>query len=264
MFVFLSKFLPTLIFPAGAITLLILIALFLRKHPRWQRALMITALAVVWLAGNRWVAQSLARSLEWRYLPPENLPAGQVVVVLGGSTEPGDYPRLAVEVNSAGDRVLAGVRLYQQGVASKILLSGGSIAWLQERGTTPAEEMAAMMTSLGVPQKTLLIQPRSQDTYEDAVFSCEMIKAEGIERVVLVTSAMHMPRSVALFEAQGCQVIPYPVDYTITRAGWEALWHPDWQSVAVNILPGSGSLALTTNVMKEYIGMVVYWLRGMI
>ena len=108
------------------------------------------------------------------------------------------------------------------------------------------------------------LEAGSDNTRESAGNTARLLSGQGVRRVVLVTHAWHMPRSVALFEAQGCQVIPYPVDYTITRAGWDALWHPDWQSVAVNILPGSGSLALTTNVMKEYIGMVVYWLRGMI
>jgi len=91
-----------------------------------------------------------------------------------------------------------------------------------------------------------------------------MLKDNGVQQAVLVTSAMHMPRSVALFAKQGCDVVPYPVDYTITEAGWQALWHPDWQTVLINLLPSSGSFALTTNVMKEYIGYLVYMLQGWI
>lgn len=264
MFVFLSKFLPLLIYPAGLMAVLLIASLVLRKKRRWQTTLTLIALAVLWLAGSRWVAQPLARSLEWQYLPPASLTADQVVVVLGGSTEPADYPRTQVEVNSAGDRVLAAVVLYRTGTAKHILLSGGSIDWLQERGTTPADEMKNMMQALGVPQNVLWIQPQSQNTYEDALYSCEMLKDNGVQRAVLVTSAMHMPRSVALFAKQGCDVIPYPVDYTITEAGWHALWHPDWQTVVINLLPSSSSLALTTNVMKEYIGYLVYLLQGWI
>jgi len=108
----------------------------------------------------------------------------------------------------------------------------------------------------------MVLQTKSQNTYEDAVFSSEILKEKGINRILLVTSALHMPRSVALFEKQGLEVIPAPTDFTITEDGWQQTFSPNTETLLTNILPNSSSLGLTTNVIKEYIGLLVYRLQG--
>jgi uncharacterized SAM-binding protein YcdF (DUF218 family) len=70
---------------------------------------------------------------------------------------------------------------------------------------------------------------------------------------------MHMPRSVMLFEKQGIHVIPIPVDYSIVA---EAESDQSFLDVLFGLLPNAGGLAITTNVMKEYIGIWVYSLQG--
>jgi uncharacterized SAM-binding protein YcdF (DUF218 family) len=90
---------------------------------RLQRIVLILALLCLLLAGNSWVAIGLARSLEWRYLPPDPVPQAEVIVVLGGGTAAQVPPRPMVEVNGSGDRVI-----YAAGYAAKaqhILVSGG-------------------------------------------------------------------------------------------------------------------------------------------
>jgi len=106
------------------------------------------------------------------------------------------------------------------------------------------------------------IEPDSLNTYENALFSAEILRDHDVDTVLLITSAMHMPRSVPLFEAQGITVIPAPADYTVTQQGWEALWSSSFESILTGLVPSSGNIALTTNVMKEYIGMAVYSLQG--
>jgi uncharacterized SAM-binding protein YcdF (DUF218 family) len=71
-----------------------------------------------------------------------------------------------------------------------------------------------------------------------------------------------MPRSVELFQAQGLEVIPAPVDFSVTEADWEELTGPDLRAVILGLLPSADSLGLTTRMLKEYIGMLVYDLRG--
>lgn len=262
MFVFLSKFLPLFIYPLGLIFLLILFALFIRRRPRLQTALLILALLILYIGSNRWVSFMLARSLEWQYLPLDPVPQADVIVVLGGATESQQFPRPTVEVNSAGDRVLYAARLYKDGKAPTILLSGGNITWLGGRSMTPADEMAEILDLTGVPSQQILLQPKSQNTYEDALFSSAMIKETGAQKVLLVTSAMHMPRSVALFRHQGVDVIPAPTDFTVTQSGLNSLLAPDPQNILLNLVPNTSSLSLTTNVMKEYIGILIYRLKG--
>ena len=127
---------------------------------------------------------------------------------------------------------------------------------------TPAQEMAEILTLMGVPEDALWLQPKSQNTHEDALYSSELLREKGIRRVLLVTSAQHMPRSVALFTHQGIEVIPAPVDYTVTEAGWRDLFSPDIETFLVNLVPNTGSISLTSGVIKEYIGMWIYHLRG--
>lgn len=261
MFVFFSKLLPALVYPLGLACVLVLLALFLTGRKRVQRILLVGALLLLWVGGNRWVAAGLAHSLERRYPPPDPLPAAQAIVVLGGGTESPEAPRPMVEVNSAGDRVIYAARLYREGKADHLLVSGGNLDW-ERRATTPAQDMAVLLEELGVPRSAIWLQERSQNTREDALYSAEMLKAKGVERILLVTSAWHMPRSLRLFEAQGLQAIPAPSDYNVTDRMWREMLHSDWRSMVLNFFPSVSSLGMTTRMLKEYFGLFVYGLRG--
>jgi len=262
MFVYLSKLLPLLIYPVGLVSLIILLVLIIEKRSRFPRGLLTFGLIILFLAGNRWVSYGLARSLEWRDLPPENTPSAEVIVLLGGGTEPGDPPRAMAEINSAGDRVLYAAKLYQEGAAPVILVSGGNVEFSSDRTSTPAQEMTELLLLMGVPESAIWQQPDSQNTYEDALYSGEILADNDVNEVILVTSAMHMPRSKALFENQDISVIPAPVDFTITEHNWETTFNPRVGEFVIYVLPNASALNLTTNVLKEYIGMAVYSLRG--
>jgi uncharacterized SAM-binding protein YcdF (DUF218 family) len=265
MFVFLSKFLPLWFYPLGLVWLLLIAFLMLtRKHKegRKWRWIIILVVVIIFVGGNRWVPAILARSIEWRYLPSENLPKDSMVVLLGGGTESQQYPRQMTETNGAGDRVLYAARLYQTGIAGQILLSGGNIEWSGSRTTTPAQDMAELLLMMGVPGNVLILQDQSRNTAEDAQYSAEILKERGVEEIILVTSASHMMRSVALFEKQGLKVIPAPTDYSITYNQWNALWKPSVQDLLVGLVPNAGNLSDLNYVLKEYLGFVVYRVRG--
>jgi len=261
MFVFLSKILPIFFYPVGFVSILLLITLFIKKDSKWQRVLVIIAFVVIWVSGNRWVTVSLIHSLEWRYLPLEQVPNGDVIVVLGGGTDPEQYPRQMVELNGAGDRVVYAAWLYHQGVAPHILLSGGYIPWMGER-TSPAEEMATILSMLDVPEDAIWLEMESQNTHENALYSKEILKSKGIQKIILVTSAIHMPRSVALFKHQGLEVIPAPTDYFVTESLWNELLSPSLKTILFNFIPSADNLGKITLAIKEYIGILIYRLRG--
>ena len=261
LFIFLSKFLPPLVYPLGLTCILILAALLLARRQAWMRAALVLALALLLVGGNSWVSLGLARSLEWRYLPSGELPKADAIVVLGGGTQPKSPPRPMVEVNGAGDRVLYGGLLYKQGKAEHILLSGGGIDWLSGEASA-AQEMASLLELMGVPKQALWLESKSQNTYENALYSREILEPLGIHRILLVTSAWHMPRSVALYERQGFVVIPAPVDFHVTQEGWDQRLHAGLPAQLLRLLPGVENLSLTTLILKEYLGMFVYHLRG--
>lgn len=266
MFYILSKFLPPFVYPLGLACILILFSLALRGRARWRTAALVTALALLWLGGNRLVAMSLLRSLEWRHLPSPELRAyserAEVIVVLGGATRALEYPRLSSEVNEAGDRLLYAAQLYWRGVAPRILLSGGSARIAGEAGPTDAENMANVLGDIGIPREALVLEETSRNTRENALHTRSILSEQGIERIILVTSASHMPRAASVFRKVGFEVIPAPVDFQVTQRGWAYYTRPNLLIQLYNLLPAAFHLEQTTRALKEYVGLVVYGLRG--
>ena len=183
-------------------------------------------------------------------------------MALGGDTEPAEPPRQYVEVNGAGDRVIYAFQLYKQGVAPVLLLSGGDIDFLDTSSGTPADDMATLLTQFGVPKDALWLDRTSQNTYENAVNCAAILKQHGVKSVILVTSAMHMPRAMAMFKSQGVDAIPALADYGVTYAGWDSLVHGNVLDQIINLFPSAGNLSLTTNALKEYMGSGYYACGG--
>jgi len=263
MFEFASKLLPTLAYPLGSASLLIIISAFVFRQEKLQRGMLILAFALLWFGGNRWAAAGLARSLERQYPAPDPIPTVEALVVLGGGTDPLEPPREMVEINGAGDRVFYAAQLYREGKARHILVSGGRLDW-DSCPTTPAGEMASLLTWMGVPGEAIWIQDKSRNTYEDVLYSTRMLREMQVEKILLVTSAWHMPRAMMLFEAQGIEAFPAPTDYNVTDVGWERLWRGDPRSFVLDLFPEARYLSLTTRMLKEHLGLWIYRLRGWI
>ena len=264
MFVFLSKLLPPFAYPLGFVIILLILPLVLQRFRRLWKAAIIAALLILLIASNRWVAFSLTRSLEWQYVPSGEIEKASAIVLLGGGTESAEPPRPFVQVNGAGERVIYAAYLYKQGKAPAILASGGNLEFIGSQPSTPASDMKVLLLFMGVPDGSIWLEDQSQNTYENAVDCAKILKAKNISRVILVTSAIHMPRAVALFQKQGIQVIPAPADFDVTQAGWNDLAHAPLGEQIINLLPSTGNLGMTTNALKEYLGILVYRLEGWI
>jgi uncharacterized SAM-binding protein YcdF (DUF218 family) len=266
MFYILSKFLPLLLYPLGLACVLLAAALWLRRRPRWRTVLIAVALAALWLGGNRVVAMWLMRSLEQQYLPSPALRAYEVradaIVVLGGGSRTRAYPRAIAEVNEAGDRLLYAARLYREGVAPYLLLSGGRALIVGAALVPEAETMAEVLVEIGVPREALWLESSSRNTHENAVEALSILERQGVERIVLVTSASHMPRSMALFAQTGLEVIPAAADFQVVQEDWAYYTRPNPLIQLSNLLPRASDLERTTRALKEYVGMLVYGFQG--
>lgn len=259
MFLFLSKLLPLFIYPVGLSCIFIAITLVLMwKRPRWAAIALSVALWVLILGGNSWVSATLARSLEQQYRPLPNLPNAQAIVILGGATRSPDPPRPWVEVNEAGDRLLYGAKLYRQQKAPLVILSGGRLDW-QRQGASESEDMAEILQTMGVPPQAILQDPTSLNTRENAVNVKQILEEKGIGQILLVTSALHMPRSMMIFQRLGIDPIPAPTDFLIDDRKTTA---QSWQDVILNLFPDAEQLYITSRTMKEYVGILIYRLRG--
>ncbi|MDJ0554782.1 MAG: YdcF family protein [Microcoleaceae cyanobacterium MO_207.B10] len=262
MFLFLSKLLPLFIYPLGLSCLLMLIAFVLVWwYPKWSALTIFLAFTVIFVFSNSWVSQGLIKSLEWQNLPPKELPQVEAIVVLGGGIKPANSPRPWVDVSEAGDRILHGVRLYQQGKAPFLILSGGRIDW-KDGGPPESGDMAEIAETMGVPATAILEDTDSLNTYENAVNVKQILDSKEIKgAILLVTSALHMPRSILIFQKQEMQVIPAPTDFLVTEKDLEER-QGSGQAILLNIIPDAGNIQNSTKALKEYIGIVVYRLRG--
>lgn len=262
MFLFLSKLLPLLVYPVGfSIVLMGLAILWIPKRPRRARITLGIAIALLWLSSTQLVSKSLVRSLEAQNLSQPiqiaDLPQADAIVLLGGATKSAHPPRPWIDLSEEGDRVLHALRLYQAGKAPKLILSGGRIDW-KGAGTPESEDMATILTSLGVPRSVLLQDSTSLNTHQNAINVQQILQTQGLRRILLVTSAMHMPRSLAIFRKLGIDTIPAPTDFIVSDG--DTLKTP--QAKLLSLLPDGENLRATNRSIKEYVGIWVYRLRG--
>ena len=164
------------------------------------------------------IASQFLTPLERRYpalLHPEKISwEGQTggtspkwIVVLGGGHRSDPSLPANSQINPAAlGRVVEGVRLYKAIPGSKLLLSGGVVF----DPVPEAAVMARIAVLLGVKPQDISLESDSRDTADQAEIIAKMI---GKEKFILVTSAAHMPRSMALFKKRGLQPIPAPTDF---------------------------------------------------
>lgn len=261
MSLFLSKLLPLFIYPLGLTCLLLLVALVtLWKRPQWAAVAIALALIYLLLGSNGTVADGLVRSLEWRHLPKQELPKADAIVVLGGAIRSATPPRPWVEVGEEGDRLLYGVKLYQEGKAPYLIFSGGRIDW-RMGGPPESGDMAILAEAMGVPRSAMLEDPASLNTYENAVNVKKILEDRNLRRVLLVTSAMHMPRSLLIFKQLGIEAIAAPTDFLVTQQD-DKERQDTLEGQLLNLLPDVEATRQFTRALKEYIGIVIYRLRG--
>ncbi|MBF2078029.1 MAG: YdcF family protein [Synechococcales cyanobacterium T60_A2020_003] len=261
MSLFISKLLPLFVYPLGLGCVLIVVALVtMWKKPRWAAISLILALLVLGLGGNGWVTTQWVRSLEQQYRPLAEIPEAEAIVVLGGATHPWIPPRPWVEVMESGDRPLYAARLYRQKKAPLVILSGGRVDWYGKQ-RPESSDMAELMETMGVPATAIVEEPDSLNTYENAVNVKKILDQRSIKHILLVTSAMHMPRSLKIFQKQGIEAIPAPTDFLIPDPVDDAR-EISFEARLLDSLPSSKYLEQTTQAIKEHIGYVIYALRG--
>jgi uncharacterized SAM-binding protein YcdF (DUF218 family) len=174
-----------------------------------------------------------------------SLPKAPAIVLLGGGVSPATTQRPIPDLGDASDRVWQAARLYHAGRAPLIFASGGADARISL--TSEAQAMKVLLLDLGVPASAIVLEEVSRNTRENATETARLLKARNIDRVLLVTSASHMRRSRAHFEAVGLAVIPVPADHdTLDYAGLRR-----W-------LPAAEALELSARSLKEWVGQRVW------
>lgn len=181
--------------------------------------------------------------------PPETV-AG--IIVLGGGFEGAvNLVRGGYELNSGGDRFVEAAILARRYPEAKVVVSGSTGILIGE-SEGDAETAPRLFTALGVARDRLILEGRSRNTDENARFTKELVQAQPGETWLLVTSAFHMPRSVALFRKAGFPVVPWPTDYRTSGREGFALFGDN----------ANTSLQNTTAAVREWVGLTAYRLSG--
>lgn len=255
---FLYSLLLKLLYPTSLCLLLLAATAVFRKRRILSRVCFGLAVAVLVVCGNGWLAGALTKHLEWQHLPPNPVPQADGILILGGGIVSRIPPRPTIEVAEAGDRVLYGAYLYRQGRAPRIICTGGIATG--GVGVRPgSEDMAEFLEMLGIPKDAIITETKSTNTREHARNLYPLLQNRGFKRVLLVTSAMHMPRSVGVFKrlCPGIEFIPAPTDFQVA----ERIPAP-WYHQLTDFIPTPRHLVAFSEVMHEYLGMVYYKMRG--
>jgi uncharacterized SAM-binding protein YcdF (DUF218 family) len=263
MSLFISKLLPLIfIYPLGVVSFLLVVALGLSwRKSRWSPVPVAIALATLWLSGNVWTTNWMLQSLEWQHIPQSELPKAEAIVMLGGATSSQSYPRVNVDLSERGDRVFYTAQLYKQGKAPLIVISGGRVDWM-ESGTAEATDVAKMLVKdFGIPAEAIIEEPDSMNTYENAVNVQKILEQRHIKQVLLVTSALHMPRSLRIFRKLKMNVIAAPSDYLATKSLVEEPFRTT-EAFILGAIPSSEKLDKFTLALKERFGTWTYILKG--
>ncbi len=261
-FVYLSKFLPTLVYPAGLIFFTLIAALAASKKRKLQKGLILFALIILFISGNQYPSAFVIRSLESRYPPYSGTDRAPIIVVMGGGTDSNEYPRQMVELSGAADRIYYGAKLWKEGRGDYLLFGGAYYELLSGEKGSIAADMKTIALSLGVPEEKILLQEKSLNSYEEAIEDALILKEKGVDEIILVTSATHMARAVGVFEKQNIRVIPAPTDYSYSDQDWKNLLKLDWKRFYTYIIPEASNMRSLETGLKEYIGILVYRLRG--
>ena len=145
---------------------------------------------------------------------------------------------------SPGSGLWVADQLYRAGKSPLILISGGNAF---DSKHPPESALAArLLIDWGIPPAAILTEQQSRDTHQNAVFTQRILAQRGIAKILLVTSAFHMPRAAAAFRRTGLTVIPIPADYlTATDNDTPFL---------LRLLPTAAALNNSGLALKEYLG----------
>lgn len=211
--------------------------------------------AVLFLSGWTTMGALLLKPLEERFKRPAAMPESVAgVILLGGSFEGGvNRVRGGYELNSSADRVVETAVLAERYPQARIVVTGGSGSLLLE-GEGDAATAARLFPRLGFARERLILEREARDTFENAVLTRRLVDPKPGEVWLLVTSAFHMPRSMALFRKAGFDVTPWPADYR--TAGDEGFGF-----ARDNPLDG---LQMTSLAIREWAGLIAYYLTGRI
>lgn len=251
MFYILSKILRFMISPCFWLVILMLFALIFTKK---RKLILITSLLFFIFITNGFVVTKLISYYETPLTPISKLENYDIGIVLGGAARivVADTHRLFL--GPSGDRITQAIQLYKLGKIKKILFSGGN-GNLSGNKTPESILVRKYLLQIGIPENDLLFEENSKNTYENALFTKEILEKNKLENMnfLLITSSLHMPRSMAIFKKLDYKVTPFSIDQ---------LYDPTYRDFDFYYVPKTENIQNVENILHEIIGYITYKLMG--
>jgi len=193
--------------------------------------------------------------LESQYPAQESFVKVPAIVLLGGAGVPPVPPRVYPEFNEAGDRIFHAARLYKKGYAPYIILTGSKRENFLKEHTGDSDNNAYFLTEFcGIDSSVLILDNNSANTYQNAAFTNKIFNERRWDkRIILVTSARHMHRSVLIFRKLGFIAYPAPTDFNS---------YTNLFSMRYMFFPTADALKTSTTVLHELYGIAGYSIMG--
>lgn len=253
MFFILSKVLFFLLQPLTWLLILFLLNRFYFKKLKWKRVSKITFICLAVLFSNSFLYNMTMNAWQPRERFDEiKNKHYKVGILLCGMTylDKDDVRYFA----SPSDRFLQTARLYKLGVIDTVFISGGSGSLDQSR-PREADFLKTQLLELGVDKSRILVENQSRNTYESAVMAKDYIGEHTTDSVLIITSAVHMPRSKVVFQKQGYTAAVYPCNYTTVA------FKTSFKDI---IVPNPEVMINWQYLIKEMVGYATYKLTGKI
>jgi len=248
MFFFISKILGFLISPLVWVIILLCLALII---PKKRKQFLIYSLLGILLFGNGFLFDEVSRAWETNAVELKENEKFDLAIVLGGYSSFDPTINL-IEFHEASDRIIHALSLYERKVVDKVLISGGSgsMLGLDQEGVY----MYPFLLDFGVRKKDLWVDSLSKNTHENALFTKKILEENNFNgSILLITSAMHMPRAKSCFEKVNLSVKEYPVD----RLAGERKYYFDHL-----FIPNLHTMLKWRSFIHETLGLIIYKIKG--
>ena len=254
MFFYISKILKIFLLPLTWILLLLFLSHFI-KNKKWRRNLFITALVLLVVFTDKpllqWSQYMTTKQYAHQQLPKKYY---EVAIVMGGFSDGIDTATSQIRyIDDRGDRLWEAIRLYESGIAERILITGDATIAKDKDGNSTYQTFQQYMSDFGIHTDDLLLEYYARNTRENATNSIAILDSLGYkpEQCLLITSATHLKRSLACFESEGW-----------TMDGYATNIYPKPHPKLYQFLPQWKPLTDWKELINEWAGSLVYKIVG--
>ena len=244
--IYLHKILPLIFSPLMLVIGLIILGIIFNLRKFSLIGVIVLILSSLPIISNKFIAY-----LEKDYQPIEIADVENVdaIVVLSGMIRViGDEENLKYEFNDSVDRFFAGLDLFNNNKSPILILTRGKMPW--SLGIAEGEYLKELAIKYGVSEENIFLTDEVQNTDQEAKAIKKILVNENA-RIILVTSAFHMPRAEKVFKAANINIIPFPVDFQNSKS----------KTTMMDFIPSAGSLFDTSHFVREMIGRLYYNLK---